>query len=177
MTVKGVVAALEDGELAVQGFELRSDQIVDVVDPVQKAQAAVAGVRPLGIQVEQCGGDLGATVGMDGAVAFVQGSAKSYQGRVLAQIFDAEMATDGAGEFRRGHLLHEGVDRGAAIGRVVGEEARAGVVWEVTLQVAARFVRQLAMRNHEREGLFPYVGVRAIESDGIEQDSGVHEIS
>ena len=45
------------------------------------------------------------------------------------------------------------------------------------IQIATHFIRQLAMRDHEGEGLVLHRGIRAIETGGIEQNSSTHGAS
>ena len=172
--MEGVLAALEDRKLAVERGEFRSYHAVDIVDPVQEAKAAVAGIRPLRIEVDQRRSHLGFAVGMDGAVALVEQAAQRHQGRVLAKVVDTQPLADGAGECRSGHVFDQRVDGRATVARVVREKAGAGIVRKVAIQVTAHFIGQLAVRHHERKGLLLNRGIRAIKSGGIEQDGSAH---
>src|SRR6185437_10713969 len=176
MAVKGIVAALEYREFAVQWYQLRCDHAVDVIDAVQETQAAIAGIRPLGIEIDQRGGDLRLAVGMDGAAALVQQAAQGHQGRVVVEVLDAQTQTDGASKSRGRHVLDKRVDAGTAVTRVVRKEAGAGITREVAIDVSAHFVGQLAVGHHEREGMLLHRGVRAVEARGIEQYGGTHGI-
>jgi hypothetical protein len=72
VAMEGVFAAFEDSKLAVERGQFRCHDTVDVVDFVQEAQAAIAGVWPLCVQIDQRCGHLGLAVGMDGAVPLVE---------------------------------------------------------------------------------------------------------
>ena len=142
---------------------------VDVVDAAEEAQAAVAGVAPRLVEVEQGSGDLGATVGMDRAVALVQAAAQRHQCRIPAEIVDPQARAHGAGDGRLGQIGDQPVDARPAIAFLVGKEAGTGVPGKVPRQLVARLCWQLFARHEEVERLGPHKGIGPVEAGRIEQ--------
>lgn len=89
-----VVAAAKYDEVAVQGSNLGTHQILDTVCALEKAQAATAGIRPGFIEIEQGRCDLRLAVGMDGAMTLVQCAANRNQGWQPAERGNAEPIAD-----------------------------------------------------------------------------------
>ena len=85
---------------------------------LQETQAAVAGVRPLRVEIEQRRGDLGLAVGVDRAVALVERAADRHQGGVLRR--DSSMPSRSPIALAKAGAvmsLDQRVDRRAAVAR------------------------------------------------------------
>src|SRR4051812_39694039 len=70
--VKGVVRAPERGERAVERLDFGRSEIVDVVDAVQEPEAAVAGVGPGLVEIEERRRHFRLAVGVDRAMPLVE---------------------------------------------------------------------------------------------------------
>ena len=75
MAVEGIVGAFEHDQVAVERLDLRRDEVIDIIGALEKTKTASVGIRPGLVQVEQGRGNFGFAVGMDGAVALVEGTA------------------------------------------------------------------------------------------------------
>src|SRR5699024_10322582 len=102
-----------------------------------------------------------------------QRAAQRDQGRITAQVVDAQVLPDGIGAFVVRQLFDQGAYRRPAFVFVVGEKARLVVARKITLELLSRAVGQHAVRDHERKRLIEHACVRAVELGRIEK-SGWH---